>query len=322
MQNLDILTERLKSLARSLGFSHCGITTADPLMEYEPLFRNWVDKGWHAGMGYLEQRISDRFHPASVLQDARSVIVLAYPFGDAAAASNNTTGIALYGWGEDYHFRLRRIAEPLMDLLSEFDPESTNRFFTDSATLPERSLAVRAGLGWTGKNGTLITPERGSMCYLAEIVTTIQLPVDKPFEGNHCGQCKLCLQACPTGALGNPPLVDARRCISWHTNSSKKPIPPDIAEKLGGRIFGCDICQQVCPWNEKEQFMMDSGLNPEYPDEWPRTPAEWLSLDEVGFRNRFAHSAPEHKGFAKLRGNILSAYSPSGDPSAQLNESN
>ncbi|HRZ41701.1 MAG TPA: tRNA epoxyqueuosine(34) reductase QueG [Bacteroidales bacterium] len=317
MQDPDNLAFRIKTLAQSLGFSACGITGTEPMPDAEARFRGWISHGMHAGMRYLEQRISDRFHPATVLQDARSVIVLAYPYGDAATARNNTTGIALYGWGEDYHHRLPRIAAPLMDLLKEYNPGSTSRFYTDSGYLAERSLAVKAGLGWIGKNGTLITPGTGSMLYLAIILTTVQLPFDDPFGHEQCGACKQCLNACPTKALNTSGLVDANRCIAYHTNSSKEPVPQHIAEKLGGRIFGCDICQQVCPHNEKKRITDDLTADFTYPGTWPRTPGEWLALSEEEFRQRFGGSAPAHKGFAKLRANILSAYSPSGDSSAQ-----
>lgn len=259
-------------------------------------------------MSYLERNVEKRFNPALLLNEAKSVISLGFPYGDAETAIENTSGIAVYAWGEDYHYRLKKVAEPILAIMKHLDPDSECRFFADSAPVAERSLALGAGLGWIGKNGTLITPERGSMIYLAEIMTSTELPPDSPFTENLCGNCRICIDSCPTGAIRENCTIDALKCISYHTISSKKPIPDDIAAKAGSRIFGCDICQQVCPWNFKDSFR--SGLQcsgNSYPENWPSCPEAWIGRDEDWFNDVFAGSALHHTGFAKIMDNVLSA---------------
>lgn len=314
---------RLKETACQLGFTHCGITGAGPMPDEELRFRGWLERNWHAGAGYLERNIEERFNPSLLLEGATSVISMAFPYGDARLAGGNRSGISVYAWGEDYHHRLPRLAAPLLEMLTGYDPSSGHRFFVDSSSLSERSVAVRAGLGWIGKNGTLITRERGSMHYLAEIITTIQLPADQPFKDNLCGGCTLCMEGCPTGAIVSPGLIDSSRCIAWHTNSSKKPIPEGIAARLGGRIFGCDICQQVCPWNDPARHTLpaEKQLLP-YPSHWPSEPCEWQGMNEQWFREHFSGSAPGHKGFKKLSENVSVACHFSPGNSAQPKDGN
>ena len=303
-----MLIEEIRAEAKMLGFTHCGITSASPIPKAEKLFRRWISENRNAEIRYLERNLEKRFDPALIVKDAKSVISLGFPYGDAETAIKNTTGIAVYAWGEDYHKRLRRLAEPILEILKHHSPDSESSFYADSAPLSERSLAIRAGLGWAGKNGTLITPDRGSMIYLAEIVTTTELPEEHHSHENLCGNCRLCIDNCPTGAISEDCLLDASRCISYHTNSSKKPIPDDIASKAGNRIFGCDICQQVCPWNFCDSFSTDQEIKVNsYPENWPAYPEEWIGKDKDWFNDVFAGSALHHTGFAKIMDNVLSA---------------
>lgn len=313
MSNNKPFSELLKETAIKLGFSHCSFSLARKLKRQEKLFRSWLSSGYHAGMSYLEKNVEKRFNPSLLTENAKTLITLVYPYGDAETAYANKSGIALYAWGEDYHIRLRKKAKPLLDLLTFHYPDSKNCFFIDSVPLSERSFAVEAGVGWIGKNGTLITPERGSMVYLAEIVTTVELPANSKTAIYSCGDCSLCIEACPTSAINNNNTIDASKCISYHTNTSTGAIPSDIAAKLDDQIFGCDICQQVCPWNKRGSmnlFIKDPTVK--HFEKTPPELREWAKSDLEWFRKHFKDSALAHTGYKKIASNIrsLAYYSP------------
>jgi epoxyqueuosine reductase len=315
---LDLLKGRIKELALRAGFSHCGITAAEPMAGAEKRFRAWLAAGNQAAMRYLERDPARRFNPSLAFPGAKSVIMLALPYGDAETAEENHSGIAMYAWGEDYHRRLPDLGAPILQMLREDDPSGTSKFFTDSGFLPERSLAVKAGLGWIGKNGTLITPSQGSMVYLSAIVTTVELEPDQPFAGNHCGDCTLCLEACPTKAIETPGLVNARLCIAYHTNSSKEPvIPREISHRMTGQIYGCDICQMVCPWNSRSNLETQRAYL--FPRLWPLSPEDWTGKGEAWFEETFRGSALEDTGFIRMKRNVDAALqrgSEGGSPQA------
>ncbi len=301
MDSIQLLKEKLRIVALEQGFSHFGITPATPMYGQEEIYRQWVSEGYNAGMKYLERNVSKRFNPGELVEGARSVIIMAIPYGDAKCAASNKTGIALFAWGEDYHTRLRKLGRPLMDLLATHSPGAISRFFTDSAPLSERSLAVLAGLGWIGKNSTVITPESGSMVWLCAILTTLELPPRKPFKGEQCGSCTLCIDACPTKAIVKPGILNTSLCIAYHTNTSRDPIPEKIAENLNGMIFGCDICQLVCPWNNPKKTSNGNMENKcTYPSHWPSSPADWLDKDEQWFADTFSGSSIEKNGFVRM----------------------
>lgn len=302
MNSKHPLKERLKHLALTNGFSAFGVSSATSLDRPHPdRFRQWLELGCHAGMEYLTRNIEKRFDASLLMEGARSVIILAKPYGNASLAKENRSGIAMYAWGEDYHRHMRSSAHPLSDLLHSHDPRSQSRFFTDSAPLSERGYAVMAGVGSIGKNGTLITQDYGSMVWLAAIVTSIQLDPDTPATHDVCGSCTGCIQACPTAAIVAPGLVDARQCIAYHNNSSKNPIPDEIVKNLNGFIFGCDICQRVCPHNNQSGGAAESSLIlPKFPENWPDHPSAWHDKDENWFRETFSGSAIEPAGFSRL----------------------
>jgi len=291
----DLLTEE----AFRCGFSGFGITGTGEMKAEADRFRNWLSRGMHGEMRYLEKNIEKRFNPSELMHGARSVIMLAMPFGDALLSKSNRTGIALYAWGEDYHRRLRREAQPLLTMLADFDHDASSRFFTDTAPLAERSLAARAGLGWIGRNGTLLTQSAGSMVWLCGIITTLQLPLSTPREIPHCGNCRRCVDACPTQALQGDGLVDANRCIAYHTNSSHSPVPEHIIPSLSGYLFGCDICQEVCPYNDPSGTM-PTAEPVSYPAGWPANPAGWHEKTREWFEELFEKSALANTGFERL----------------------
>lgn len=228
--------------AAALGFS--GVGVADPFADQGDSLAQFVANGMHADMAWMERHLPARQNPELVLPGVRSIIMLTYeyPRNDA----RDTPGsIARYAQGEDYHKLLASKLADLDETLQFYG--GTQRCFTDSGPVSERFFAAQAGLGWIGRNGLLIRPRGGSYCFLSSILTTLELPADSPLP-NHCGNCHRCEQACPTAALKDG-ICDARRCLSFWTIEAKSPIPPDIAEKQGNHLYGCDACQEACPWN-------------------------------------------------------------------------
>ena len=250
------LTLEVKCEARRLGFQLVGVTTPDPPPHYS-VFERWLDAGRHADMSYLETERSRlrRANPRQILPECCSILVLGvrYPAPDLEFPLHETgsTGkVASYAWGNDYHDVLPGRMQALVSFIeSKVGHAVPNRWYTDAGPLMERDLAQRAGLGWIGKNTCLIHPRQGSYFLLAEILLGIELDADPPFRTDHCGTCTRCLDACPTGCILPDRTLDARRCISYLTIELKSSIPADLRQSMGDWVFGCDICQQVCPWN-------------------------------------------------------------------------
>ncbi len=243
------LKRDLKAEAERLGFSRFGVapaTEADGFARLEA----WLDEGYHGAMGYLDKHRAARRHPAAVLPAVRSVVMLGFDYPAGAPERGPNVGrIAAYARGPDYHEFLWDKLNALAAWLRERVPECEARGVTDSAPLLERDFARRAGLGWFGKNTMLIDKRRGSFFLLAALLTSLELPADAPHVASHCGTCTACLDACPTEAFPTPGTLDARKCISYLTIETKTPFPLELREKVGDWLFGCDICQDVCPWN-------------------------------------------------------------------------
>lgn len=280
----------IKQEAISLGFSACGIAAAGRLMAHEPHLRNWLDKGMNGAMAYMGNHLEKRLDPRLLVPEARSVIVVAmnyFPRQRQHAGSSYI--VSKYAYGADYHYIMKEKLRRLEEKLKELAPEHQGRVFTDSAPVLERAWAVQAGLGWAAKNGCLIIPRKGSFFFLGEIITNIELEPDAPFEKDFCGNCRRCMQACPTGAIVAPRKVDARLCISYLTIELKENIPADLREKLKGRIFGCDVCQDVCPHNRFAQHCSEEAFSalPQI-TEWNNE--DWEKLNKQGFNQTFKKS--------------------------------
>ena len=252
------LTQSVKEQAYRLGFSLVGVSTPDPL-PHADIFENWLDQGRQGEMAYLYSARSRlcRAHPTRILPECRSVLVLGmrYPSPPTLTRSEsknvNLQGkIAAYAWGEDYHAILPERLQNLVAFTeSQVGHPVPNRWYTDTGPLLERELAQRAGLGWIGKNTCLINPGEGSYFFLAEILLGTELEPDPPFIHDRCGTCTRCMTACPTGCILPDRTLDSRQCISYLTIELKGSIPRDLRSRMGNWIFGCDVCQQVCPWN-------------------------------------------------------------------------
>jgi epoxyqueuosine reductase len=258
----------IKRRARALGFDLVGITPAEP-SRYREYLRQWLDDGRGGVMHYLERRFEERADPGRYLSGAASVICVAInyhvplePVPDEQRRHH--ARIARYALGDDYHEVLKKRLWRLADWLRESHPGAVTRTCVDTAPVMEKDLAARAGVGWVGKNTCVIHPQLGSWLLLGEIVTTLALPPDDPIE-NYCGTCRRCIDACPTGAITAPYQLDARRCISYLTIEHPEPIPEHFHAQLGEWLYGCDICQDVCPFNHKAADATDPALRPRFP---------------------------------------------------------
>ena len=300
------LGQRLKAEAERRGFALSGIAPATDANGFGR-FADWLDKGYAGAMGYLHRHREERRHPRSILESVRSVLMVGMEYGGAdpwdrgrpgrssrpdqerpgrPRSQDGPTGrVAAYAAGPDYHRFLWDRLNDLSGWLEREVPGCTAAAVADTAPLLERDFARRAGLGWVGKNTLLIHPGRGSFFFLGAVLTDLELTPDEPFTGSHCGTCTACLDACPTDAFPEPGVLDARRCISYLTIELRGEIPVELRPGVGNWLYGCDVCQDVCPWNRKAAglpvpFPHDPGL------EW-LDPVELLGLDEAAFRARF-----------------------------------
>jgi epoxyqueuosine reductase len=289
------LAAAVRDQAAGLGFARVGIAAAGPPPRQE-VFRHWIAQG-HAGVmeAWLKRHEPLRGDPQLLLPGARSVIMLATDYsaatpGDAAEPVEQGRGrVSRYAWGDDYHDLLRTRVNTLAAWLQERVPGCATRGVVDSAPLAEREFGWLAGLGWFGKNTMLIHPAAGSFFFLTGLLTDLVLTVDEPIEVDHCGTCTACLDACPTGALPAPRVLDARKCISALTIEDHGPISEDLRPGMGEWVFGCDICQDVCPWNRHAPVTDEPAFQPRH-GETTLSLAELLTLDEADFRKRFKGS--------------------------------
>ena len=253
------LKERIRKEAFKLGFSKVGFTVPE-ISTYKEAFLKWLKAGFHADMTYMERNLDKRLDPKKLYPEVKTIICLAtnyYP-GDQFPIDFK---ISRYAMGRDYHNVLKKKMRRLFTFIKELIPEAEGRFFVDSAPVLERALAQQAGIGWIGKNTMLITKEYGSWVFLSEIFLNVELKPDPPFPTSHCGRCNKCIEACPTGAL-QPYWLNSKKCISFINIESKKNIPDWYWEKADSWVFGCDICQEVCPWNRKAKKTEEKDFLP------------------------------------------------------------
>ena len=301
------LTNNIKCKAIESGFDLVGITDALSIdIERIEKFRSWLDAGMAGHMEYLHRDIEKRFNPAELVQNARSVIVVGLNFKPPEHPSINPTDekgkIVSYARYEDYHTFIRKKLLELVEFIKSAASEKMQyKIFVDSSILAERSLAVKAGLGFIGKNQMLINPELGCQIFLGEIITDLKLQPDKSFERN-CSTCSLCIEACPTGALRNDGQFDARKCINYLTIEYKNQIPPELARKFNNRLFGCEDCILVCPYHQKAPVCKNKEFK-YYPDRAELNLQEVLELSEKSFGKKFFDSTIKRTGLERLQRN-------------------
>lgn len=302
------LSRIVKDEAHKLGFELAGICSADPSPHID-IYENWLREGRNGEMGYLatERARLGRADPRQILPECKSILVVGANYLSLGAKDNQTsaTHIAAYALGDDYHdvfvARLTKLIEFLQGLISE---RFAYRIYTDTGPILERELAQRAGLGWIGKNTCLISPKGGSYFLLGEVLLTLPLEPDEPFTTDHCGNCTRCIDACPTASILPDRTLDARRCISYLTIELKGPIPAEQRPDIGNRLFGCDICQQVCPWNQRFAQTSEEVAFKLRPFLETANLMEILQLDDDGFRAAFQGSPIKR---AKRRGLLRNA---------------
>ena len=296
-------SQLIKKLAKEIGFSSCGISKARFLKEEEKNFENWLKQGNQGTMSYLERNFDKRLNPQKLVPGSKSVISLTFNyFPPRKILKKNSFIISKYAYGKDYHFVIKKKLKNLFSLIKEKIGNIEGRVFVDSAPIHERAWAKISGLGWIGKNSLLLNKKMGSYFFLAEIICDLELEYDTPVT-DHCGTCTKCIDACPTNAITKAQVIDANKCISYLTIENKNEIPSELSKSFNNYIFGCDICQDVCPWNkfskphnEKEFLPNDEVSNFSNKD--------WEELTHDTFNRIFKNSAIKRTRFEGLKRNI------------------
>ena len=311
-----MLKEAIKLKAIELGFVACGFARADAVPEAGDALRQWIAAGHHGEMVWMEARADQRVSPAGLWPDAKSVIALAMSYAPAtdplALAETPDRGrISVYAQGGDYHKTVKKGLKALARFIVDAVP-SELKVFVDTAPVMEKPLSAAAGIGWQGKHTNLLSRTHGSWLFLGVIYTTLELEPDAPAT-DHCGSCTACIAACPTGAITGPHRIDARKCISYLTIEHAGPIPHQYRAAIGNRIYGCDDCLAVCPWNRfAEQAQANKAFAPRAELVAPAL-ADLLALDDAAFREMFAGSPIKRIGVARMTRNCLIAAGNSGD---------
>jgi epoxyqueuosine reductase len=293
----------IKSEAKRLGFDFVGISKAEFLEEEAPRLENWLNKNMHGQMSYMQNHFDKRLDPRILVPGAKSVVSLLLNYFPSQTQVDETAPkISKYAYGNDYHDVIKDKLNQLLQYIKENIGEVDGRVFVDSAPVLDRAWAQKSGLGWIGKNSNLINKQSGSFFFIAELIIDLELEADGPIK-DYCGTCTKCIDACPTEAIVAPQIVDGSKCISYFTIELKDAIPADVKGKFDNWMFGCDVCQDVCPWNrfskphQEPQFNPASGL-------LEMTKKEWLELTEETFKKVFKDSAVKRTKFSGLTRNI------------------
>ena len=297
------LSDIVKKHSAEAGFMYCGISKAGFLEEEAPRLEQWLKQGKHGQMSYLERNFDKRLDPSRLVEGARSVISLVYnyfPSSHQQQVSNYK--VSKYAYGKDYHFVIKRKLKGLMNTLQQSIGDFNARVFVDSAPVMERAWAAKSGTGWIGKNSLLLNRSMGSFFFLAEIISDLDLEPDGPI-GDYCGTCTRCMDACPTDAIPEPYVVDGSKCISYLTIELKEEIPAEFAGKMDDWIFGCDICQDVCPWNRFASSHSEPEFDP--PEEMLLLKKhDWDDLSRETFNRIFKDSPLKRPGYKGMIRNI------------------
>lgn len=297
-------TDQVKRIARELGFSFCGISKAVFLEEEAPRLEDWLNRNYQGKMSYLENNFDKRLDPTKLVEGAKSVISLVYNyFPEKDLAEENGFKIAKYAYGKDYHFVIKDKLKTFFQMIREnVDQDLNGRVFVDSAPVHERAWAAKSGLGWIGKNSLLLNKQMGSFFFLAEIISDLELMPDGPVK-DHCGTCTRCIDACPTDAIPQPYVIDANKCISYLTIELKDELPTGFEGDMENWIFGCDICQDVCPWNRFSTPHQEEAFQP-HESLGEMKKHNWQELTEETFRVIFKNSAVKRTKYKGLMRNI------------------
>ena len=294
----------VKSIAKKLGFDFCGIAKAVYLEDDARRLETWLNNSMHAGMNYMEKHFDLRVDPTKLVPGAKSVITLLMNHYPSQSAKPDSPKIAKYAWGKDYHEVIREKLNAFYAELKEEFGEINGRGFVDSAPVLERTWAQKSGLGWVGKNGNLINKKAGSFFFIASLIVDIVLPYDQPYATDYCGTCTRCIDNCPTEAILPDKVIDGSKCISYFTIELKEALITDeMKGKFGNWIFGCDVCQDVCPWNRFSTPTHEKAFEA-LPGMLDYSLKDWEEISETQFQILFKHSALKRTKYSGLRRNL------------------
>jgi epoxyqueuosine reductase len=297
----------IKEFAFDLGFDLCGFAPAKALTGHAAVLKDWSESGMNAGMNYLGQNIGKRTDPRLIFEGAQSVIVVGLNYySEMKQGGKGVPVISRYAYGSNYHDVIQARLRKMLGYIKSISSEADGKTFVDSAPILEKAWAREAGLGWPGKHSVLINKKLGSFFFLGITILNIELDYDEPHSEDHCGTCSLCIDSCPTGAINDNRTIDTRKCIAYLTLESKAPMPYELIIKLEGRAFGCDRCQEVCPWNNdaKPHRTSEFAISPEILN---MSAVEWKGLSRDEFRRLFKKSAIERRTYNRFMQNIDAA---------------
>lgn len=293
----------IKREAQRLGFSFCGISRAEFLEEEAPKLEQWLKKNMHGEMSYMANHFDKRLDPRLLVPGAKSVISLLFNYYTEKKQTHaDAPKISKYAYGEDYHFVVKEHLKSLADFIKTNIGAIEGRAFVDSAPVLDKVWARKSGLGWTGKNSNLINKQQGSFFFIAELIIDLELEADGPIK-DYCGTCTACIDACPTEAIVAPYIVDGSKCISYLTIELKNAIPDSFGGKMDNWVFGCDVCQDVCPWNRFSAQNSEPLFQPK-DSLLTMSPEEWADISEEVFNEVFRRSAVKRTGYAGLKRNL------------------
>lgn len=295
----------IKSTAKRLGFDFCGIAKAGFLEEEAPRLEEWLNRNYNGQMGYLAKHFDKRLDPTKLVEGAKTLVSLIYNYypEETLPSGKSDIKLAKYAYGEDYHFVIRDKLNEFLEILRDEIGEIDGRGFVDSAPVMERQWAQKAGLGWLGKNSLLLNREMGSFFFLSELIIDLEAAPDTPLAKDYCGTCTACIDACPTDAIVDNGVIDGSRCISFLTIELKDAIPSEFKDKMENWAFGCDICQDVCPWNRFSRPNQEPKFQP-HPELEEFTNRDWLEITEETFGKVFKKSAVSRTKLAGLKRNV------------------
>jgi epoxyqueuosine reductase len=299
------LSAQIKLKAYELGLDLCGIAPSRPLTERKNVLKEWCDKGMNCDMSYLARNIEKRIDPEFLVPGAKSLIVTGLNYyTDNKQEEENVPIISRYAFGTNYHDVIMKKLDLLLTFIRSLDKEAEGSPYVDSEPLLEKAWAVEAGLGWQGRHSVVINDKIGSFFFIGIIVLNLELDYDAPYKENRCGNCRLCIDQCPTGAINEDGTIDTRRCIANLTIENRGLIPEDIIPKMGRRVYGCDKCQEVCPWNSHAKKHKTSEF--ELPEELKNMrPEEWINLSKEQFDRLFKDSPIERRKYEPFMRNVI-----------------
>lgn len=302
INNKEKYTKLIKAEAQRLGFLSCGISKAGFLEQEAPRLENWLNNQMNGQMIYMENHFDKRLNPTLLVDDAKSVISLLLNYYPSEIQNENSYKISKYAYGQDYHHVIKEKLKELLHFIQSEIGEVSGRAFVDSAPVLDKAWAAKSGLGWVGKNSNLITQKVGSFYFIAELIIDLELEYDSPTTG-HCGSCTACLDACPTEAIVAPYVVDGSKCISYFTIELKDNLPEEMKGKFDDWMFGCDVCQDVCPWNRFSK-PHNEPLFQANPDILNFSKADWEEITVDTFQKVFKNSAVKRTKYEGLLRNI------------------